>query len=152
MNDTNLFSLMASPSVLPSFFGPELPYSGPTELLAASELSIGKKREILSSWASDARAVLDAPAARILDNGQAVNIHAILEALITLDDLELGIDNSKLKELRPSAERGSSSRWLPAILRRHRRDDDDDPPPCPTVLAPFPRLPNSGAENALEAA
>jgi hypothetical protein len=152
MNDTNLYCLRASPSVLPSFFGPELPYSGPTELLAASELSIGKKREILSSWASDARAVPDAPALRMLDNGRAVTIHDILEALKTLDDLELEADNTQLNEVRPRSKRNSSRKWLPTILRRHRRDDDDDPPPCPAVIAPFPHHPSSGAENALEAA
>jgi hypothetical protein len=152
MNDTNLFSLTAPPSVLPSFFGPELPYSSPKDLLAASELSNAEKREILSSWASDARAVPDAPALRLLDNGRAVAIHDILEALKTLDDLELETDNTQLNELRPRSKRNSSRQWLPPILRRQRRDDDDDPPPCPAVIAPFPRLPSSGAENTLEAA
>ena len=152
MNDTNFSSLTALPSALPSFFGPELPYSGPKELLAASELSIGEKREILSSWASDARAVPDAPALRLLDNGQTVAIHDILEALKTLDDLELETDNTRLNELCPRSKRNSSRKWLPTVLRRQRRDDDEDPPPCPAVIAPFPRLPSSGAENALEAA
>ena len=98
MNDTNLFSLTSSPSVLPSFFGPELPYSGPKELLAASELSIVEKRKILSSWASDARAVPDAPALRMVDNGQAVTIQEILEALKTLDELRLRADDAQVKE------------------------------------------------------
>jgi hypothetical protein len=152
MNDTNFSSLTASRSVLPSFFGPDFPYAGPKELIAASELSIGEKREILSSWASDGRAVPDAPALRVLDNGQAVTIHDILEALKMLDAAGLETDNLRLKEFRPRSKGNSSRRWLPTILRRHRRDDDDDPPPCPAVIAPLPRLPSSGAENALEAA
>jgi hypothetical protein len=151
MNDTNFSSVTGSLSALPSFF-PEFPYSDPKELLAAPELSIGEKREILSSWASDARGVPDAPALRMLDNGQVVSIDDVLEALRTLDDAGLETDNSTLKEFRPRSKRDPSRQWLPTILRRRRRDDDDDPPPCPAIIAPAPRFPSSGAESALEAA
>lgn len=59
------------------------------------------KRELLADWASDARAVPDAPGLRRLDSGALVRIDVLLEAL---DRLSVGS--------RPTFD-----------------NDDDDPPP-----------------------
>ena len=153
MNDTNASVLTSLSSALPSRFGPAPLYSHPAEILSASELSREEKRQILSSWASDARAVLDAPTLRMLDNGQTVAIHDILDALQTLDAFERKTDGSRLEDFQPRLGRRRTNRRLPIAFRwRHRDDDDDDPPPCPAVIAPIPRFPTSGAEVELEAA
>jgi len=124
--------------------------SDPLKGILVSGLSIAEKREILSSWASDARAVPDSPALRRLDNGAMVVIDDILDALRTLDvsDLEENADESTT-----DPERRPTGWWIQAVRRRRPPDDDDDdPPPCPAVIAPVPRLPPFGAELALEAA
>jgi hypothetical protein len=100
--------------------------SVPIDVVLASNLDIEEKRELLSSWASDARAVPSAPALRRLDNGVVVHIDGILDALKSLD--------------------------LPDGGKTSFGDDDDDPPPCPAMLAPVPRLPPSATAVSLEAA
>jgi hypothetical protein len=144
MNDTNASVLTGLSSAMPSFFGPKRVYADPLEVLSASELSFAEKREILSSWASDVRAVPDMPALRMLDDGQTAAIDDILDALKTLDAAELEAGGSRLEYSQPRRGRDPSGRWLPAILRRrHRDDDDDDPPPCPATIATPPRNPLS---------
>ena len=154
MNNTEgLFSTGLSWAA-PSFLDLQLLYSDPMEILYTSELSIAEKREILSSWGSDARAVPDAPALRTLDNGQTVGIHDILDALKTLDGMELETGDTRLEDYQPHPRRDLPSQRLPTMFPRHNRDDDDDddPPPCPAVIAPLPRFPTFGAEVELEAA
>ena len=128
------------------------PSVAPIEGILTSGLSIAEKRETLSSWASDARAVVDAPSLRRLDNGATVGIDDILDALKELD--RFGGEDSVRKAAAPPAEARFSPRgWFQGVFRgRHSDEDDDDPPPCPAVIAPFPRLPPSGAELDLEAA
>ena len=60
----------------------------PDDVLTATHLTVDEKRAILASWASDARAVTDAPALRRLDDGQLVEIDEILAALRQLDKIE----------------------------------------------------------------
>jgi hypothetical protein len=96
----------------------------PDEVIAESALSKFEKRAILANWASDARAVEDAPDLRRLDNGAFVHIGDVLNALKLLDHAASPL---------PAATR------LPATRRRRiasgRRSfgiepDDDGPPPC----------------------
>ncbi|MCS3726880.1 hypothetical protein [Bradyrhizobium betae] len=61
-------------------------YDHPRDVVADPALSIGEKRAILASWASDAASVASNPALRELaGSGRAVTIDEILEALATLD-------------------------------------------------------------------
>jgi hypothetical protein len=59
-------------------------YTHPDEVLSDSSLTFDQKREVLASWASDARAVVDAPTLRQLDSGAVVHIDAVLWALSRL--------------------------------------------------------------------
>ena len=61
-------------------------FSHPREVLDASDLSTGDKREILASWVSDACAVEGLPAWRRLPGSLAlVAVDDILQALQALD-------------------------------------------------------------------
>ncbi|RTL54497.1 MAG: hypothetical protein EKK40_01470 [Bradyrhizobiaceae bacterium] len=61
-------------------------FDHPRDVLADQSLSVGEKRAILASWASDAASVASCPALRKLPNGKApVPIDDILEALASLD-------------------------------------------------------------------
>jgi len=151
MKETDLFSrIYLSSDVKLSSLGPQSLHANPQEVLRDSSLSIAEKRNILSSWASDARTVPDTPALRRLDSGAVVNIRDILSALQTLD----GFEYSKPRRLNPKKpwRRRQSMGflgWLPSEFRGRRTDDDDDPPPCPAVIAPLPGLPPFGAEAEL---
>lgn len=152
MKDTDASFRNSLDAAQPSPFGRWLPYRDPTEIVLIPTLSTAEKREILSSWASDARAVPDAPSLRRLDNGATIGIHDILEALKTLDAAEPETRGPRPKEFAPRRRRDPSHAWLPVMFRRRDSDDDDDPPPCPAVIAPLPGLPPFGAEASLEAA
>jgi len=128
-------------------------YENPQDIIQGSGLSIAEKRDILSSWASDARAVPDAPSLRRLDSGAVVSIRNILDALKVLDGLEYSKPRRvNLKQSWRRRQNISFRGWLSSEFRGRRNDDDDDPPPCPTVIAPLPGLPPFGAEAELEAA
>ena len=99
----------------------------PADVLVDKTLSKADKRAILASWASDARAVEDAPALRQLDDHSLVDIDQILEALKRLDDIE---ETTPVAMKRPDRHR--VIRWRPRRWIGHR-DDDDDPPPCPAA-------------------
>jgi len=61
-------------------------YDHPRDVLADEMISIGEKRAILASWASDAAAVMSNPALRELPGSRhIVTIDAVLEALSALD-------------------------------------------------------------------
>ncbi|WP_027519586.1 hypothetical protein [Bradyrhizobium sp. WSM1417] len=61
-------------------------YDYPRDVIADPTLSIGEKRAILASWASDAASIASSPALRELPgSGKAVTIDEILEALASLD-------------------------------------------------------------------
>ena len=61
-------------------------YDHPRDVVADTTISIGEKRAILASWASDAAAVLSNPALRELPGSyRMVTIDEVLEALSELD-------------------------------------------------------------------
>jgi hypothetical protein len=61
-------------------------YDHPRDVVTDSALSIGEKRAILASWASDAASVTSNPALRELPgSAKTVTIDEILEALAMLD-------------------------------------------------------------------
>ena len=119
----------------------------PDAVVGDLRLTHDGKREILASWASDARAVPNAPALRQLDNGAVVRIDDILRALKSLDEGEAP-EHTTFDPVR-SSKRGRIR--LPLWLRlppRRGWPDDDDPPPCPAMIAGPPGGPLSGGETA----
>jgi hypothetical protein len=61
-------------------------YDHPRDVLADRTLTIGEKRAILASWASDAAAVASNPALRKPPGAKrAVTVDEVLDALSTLD-------------------------------------------------------------------
>src|ERR1700689_946536 len=62
-------------------------YDHPRDVVEDSTISIGEKRAILASWASDAAAVTSNPALRELQGSRRlVTIDEVFEALSALDD------------------------------------------------------------------
>jgi hypothetical protein len=119
----------------------------PDDVMSNLQLTLAQKREILASWASDARAIHDMPALRQLDNGAIVRVDDVLRALSALDDnVRFGQHTSGLLWSLVQRQRRPVS-WPKIALRRWSNDDDDnDPPPCPAVIARSPRSPLSGGE------
>jgi hypothetical protein len=64
---------------------PPWPSAIPGKFSTIPSLSHAERRAILTSWASDARAVEDAPWLRRLDNGANIRLSEVLEALKALD-------------------------------------------------------------------
>ena len=96
----------------------------PDEVISDGELFEFEKRAILADWASDARAVEDAPELRQLDNGAFVHIDDVLKALRLLDNAAIYM--SAATRL-PFARR----RRAPTGGRTFQNEPDDDgPPPC----------------------
>lgn len=96
----------------------------PEQVLHHPTMTDDEKRALLSSWASDRRAVEDAPTLRRLDSGAIVPVADVLAALAALPSTEMPM----------VAETGwaaSARRQRPAQVpwRRVRtRRQDDDPP------------------------
>jgi hypothetical protein len=57
-------------------------YTHPDEVIRDSKPTLAEKKAILATWASDARAVENAPSLRQLDSGAVVEVEAILQALV----------------------------------------------------------------------
>lgn len=111
----------------------------PREVLAHPQLTLGEKRAILASWASDACALENAPGLRCLTGCRAepVPVDAVLAALAQLDRETFSLPARRdAPRKRP---RGLTN--LRRYVQPGRRDDDDDPPPCPAVAMPRPRTP-----------
>jgi hypothetical protein len=125
---------------------PTAGFMHPDEVLSEAGLTHSEKREILASWASDIRAVPNAPALRQLDNGAVLRLDDILRALSTLDDAwgrtQPGRDPRQGRRAR------FSKRLELAFRRPWRDDDDDDPPPCPAVISRPPGGPLWGGVTA----
>lgn len=118
-------------------------HAHPYEFVGDPRLSVAQKRAILASWASDARAVLDAPALRQLESGVVLHIDTILDAFKALDegDTAAPIPLTPRGWLRRSRRRFDRS-WI-RFGNRRDSDDDDDPPPAPAaarVPRPMPSL------------
>jgi hypothetical protein len=125
-------------------------YVSPRDVLENPEMTLEEKRALLASWASDARAVANAPALRQLDNGAIVLIDDVLDALKQLDTPAGTPSRSRLPL---SLSKPDKLRWPSALAKlglkgrdRHRDDDDDDnPPPCPVAVRPPRPLPTLDA-------
>jgi len=79
-------------------------YDHPREVVADTTLSIGEKRAILASWASDAAAVASNPAFRELPgSNRIVTIDEVLEALSALDPALKGPPGGKPTRLRSTS-------------------------------------------------
>lgn len=120
--------------------GPAGGLMSPGEVAGDPGLTVAERREILASWASDARAVPGAPTLRQLDNGAVVRVEDVLRALGALGDgaggRRAGGRRAGAGRVRPLARlrRRSLERLGAALWRRWSDDDDDEPPPCPAVV------------------
>jgi hypothetical protein len=71
-------------------------YDHPCDVVADQTISLGEKRAILASWASDAAAVASNPALRELPGSRRlVTIDDVLEALSALDHHPIGPPGGK---------------------------------------------------------
>ncbi|MCI9878855.1 MULTISPECIES: hypothetical protein [Methylobacterium] len=118
----------------------------PREVLAHPGLSMGERRAILASWASDASALESAPSMRCLTGSRAepVSVDAVLSALGELDRKSAPKFKSVTSAGPPRQPRQRRLRRLADLhwyVRLGRRDDDDDPPPCPVMSMPRPKTP-----------
>jgi len=123
--------------------GPAKSFMNPGEVVSDLGLTHTEKREILASWASDVRAVSDAPALRQLDNGAVVHIDDVMQALNSLNEGEA----TRQTSFRPlQSSKNMRFRPLRRLRSSLRRDwpDDDDPPPCPAMASRPPHGPLSG--------
>lgn len=125
-------------------------FQRPDEVLNDPNMSRAEKRTLLASWASDARAVADAPSMRELHDGSIVELDEILRALKALDANDIFAVPKRRpngpRHIGPARRRLLEVRAWPRIIRRRRRnDDDDDPPPCPVRARVPPRSGGGGA-------
>jgi hypothetical protein len=122
-------------------------YTHPSDVTTDPKLTTAEKRAVLASWISDARAVENAPSLRRLDSGAVVEVDAILQALVLLD--ELALDRRENGKPLHSSDRRRSvlSRWMKRVSpSKGSYDNDDDPPPAPAGLGiPFRPKPLSPA-------
>ena len=73
---------------------PAVGYQNPDDVLKDPHLAVQDKRDILSSWASDASAVQDEPRLRwLLGTVEPVPLDEVLVALRRLDAMEAGSDH-----------------------------------------------------------
>lgn len=86
---------------------PGLVYDHPRDVVADQSLSLGEKRAILASWASDAAAVASNPALRELPGSRhTVTIDEVLEALSALDHRPKGPPGGKPARTKSAARVG----------------------------------------------
>ncbi|SEM22984.1 hypothetical protein [Bradyrhizobium sp. OK095] len=82
-------------------------YDHPRDVVEDPALSIGEKRAILASWASDAASVASNPALRELPgSNRIVTVDEILEALSMLDHHPKGPPGGKPARLRSTSRTG----------------------------------------------
>jgi hypothetical protein len=121
-------------------------YVSPRDVVEDPNMTVDEKRALLASWASDARAVANAPALRKLDNGAILFIDDVLEALKQLDRSVGRPSRTRLPASGSKRDRATKSGILIKLgltgkRRRRDDDDDDDPPPCPVTARPPRPLP-----------
>jgi hypothetical protein len=107
-------------------------YTHPSDVTSNAKLTTAEKRAVLASWISDAHAVENAPSLRRLDSGAVVEVDAILQALVLLDE-QAPDRRENGKRLNLSGRRRSVlSRWMKRVSpSKGSNDNDDDPPPAP---------------------
>jgi hypothetical protein len=89
---------------LDAILHPASVYDHPRDVVADATLSIGEKRAILASWASDAAAVASDPALRELSgSSRMVTIDEIFEALSALDNAPKGPPGGKPARVRSTS-------------------------------------------------
>lgn len=120
----------------------------PLDIVRDPDMSVEAKRELLASWASDARAVPNCPALRRLDDGNLVLIDDVLDALKLLDGGPTAGSKRDDRNVAPFG-RGYWSRLAHRWRSNRDDDDDDDPPPAPASIAP--RDPIAGGTLAVAA-
>jgi len=140
ITSTSFFNDISRPEPAPAE-SPQCPatsFMHPDEVVCDFRLTQAEKREVLASWASDVRAVPNAPALRQLDNGAVVRVDDVLRALKSLNDSE-AFEHTTINPFRPFAGlRIRLPTRLKSALWRRWPDDDDDPPPCPaTIIRPL---------------
>jgi hypothetical protein len=141
----------ASFEVWQAFVAPGDVFRHPREVLDHPDLTSGDKRAILASWASDARALENAPTLRCLVGSRAepVSVDAVLSALTELDRTSVPVDTAAMpppsRMTQPRPRRLRRLRRLHRYVRPGRRDDDDDPPPGPAMAMPRPISPRSAS-------
>lgn len=101
-------------------------------MVGSPTLSIGEKRAMLASWASDARAVENSPALRRLDDGTILEVDAVLDALNQLDGTQRTVARLPYRKRRD----GPAGALIRLWLSKNRDDDDDDPPTAPAAMPP----------------
>lgn len=115
-------------------------FNHPDQVVSAAGLTKGQKRMLLASWASDLRAVEDAPSLRRLDSGAVVSIDDILEAMTALDGHGEPVRSVTGGGFAPRR----TNRLLGRLVRRGPApwtNRDDDPPPSAAAAArPFSPL------------
>lgn len=122
--------------------------TAPLDIVRDPNMSTEAKRELLASWASDARAVPNCPALRRLDDGNLVLIDDVLDALKLLDSHPTaGAPRSGTGVA--SLRRGHWSRLARRWRGNRGDDDDDDPPTAPASIVP--RHPFTGGTLAVAA-
>jgi hypothetical protein len=89
---------------------PSTVYDHPRDVVADQTISLGEKRAILASWASDAAAVASNPALRKLPGSRRlVTIDDVLEALSALDHHPKGPPGGKPARVKSSARVGMAA-------------------------------------------
>jgi hypothetical protein len=148
------FSLFQSTRSSAAPYGAAI-YTHPSDLTSNPKLTTAEKRAILASWISNACAVENAPSLRQLDSGAVVEVDAILQALVLLDQQVPDRRESGNRLHLSGQSRNVLSRWMNRIIPlKGSNDNDDDPPPAPAGLGiPFRPKPLSPAHgNCLERA
>jgi hypothetical protein len=104
-------------------------YTHPEDVTSDTTLTTAEKRAVLASWISDARAVENAPSSRRLDSGAVLEVEAIRQALVSLDDVAPRRVSDR-KPLPPAGRRYSViSKWLRRAGPPNRANDNDDDDP-----------------------
>ncbi|MGY3618375.1 hypothetical protein [Bradyrhizobium sp. USDA 10063] len=84
-------------------------YAHPRDVVSDPALTLGEKRAILASWASDASAIASCPALRVPEGLEApVHIDDILEALGALDGGPRNPPGGKPMRLRSTERRAAA--------------------------------------------
>jgi len=122
--------------------------TAPLEIVRDPDMSTEDKRELLASWASDARAVPNCPALRRLDDVNLVLIDDVLDAMKLLDSHPASATSRNDNSV-STLRRGHWSRLARRWRGNRDDDDDDDPPPAPASIAP--RYPITGGTLAVAA-
>ena len=138
INERIVFEYNTAGAASPFLAGAET-FAHPDDVLSDPHLTKAEKKALLASWCSDARAVENAPALRRLDSGAVVEVEAILQALVALDE-DASATKPSARGFRQAPHRASAlSRWLTrARSPKGSNDNDDDPPPAPAGIAiPF---------------